>query len=71
MKKFNKTLSIALAVGVSLGGVQVVGLTDGMFAVAEASAANISASNVTATVITDGGDDLMAYPRQEVRGENR
>ena len=71
MKKFNKTLSIALAVGVSLGGVQVVGLTDGMFAVAEASAANISASNVTATVITDGGDDLMAYPQQEVRGENR
>ena len=44
---FNKTMAIALAAGVSFGGVQVVGPEMGLNTVAEASAAELDPSVVT------------------------
>lgn len=46
---FNKTMAIALAAGVSFGGVQVVGPEMGLNTVAEASAAELDPSVVTKT----------------------
>ena len=68
---FNKTMAIALAAGVSFGGVQVVGPEMGLNTAAEASAAEIPASNVKTTLITEAGDDLLSYPQKEVNVENK
>ena len=70
---FNKTMAIALAAGVSFGGVQVVGPELGMSIAGEASAAELEQSALTNITLKSDktGEDLFKQPSPKTTDEAR
>ena len=72
-RAFNKTMAIALAAGVSFGGVQIVGPEMGMSIAGEASAATLEKNALTDITLKSKktGDDLFKQPEPKTTKESR
>ena len=72
-RAFNKTMAIALAAGVSFGGVQIVGPEMGMSIAGEASAATLEKNALTNITLKSKktGEDLFKQPEPKTTKESR
>ena len=68
---FNKTMAVALAAGVSFGGVQIVGPDLGMNVAGVAAADTIPAEYLTLSAKNDAGKDLLKYTPKNINESNK